>query len=256
MPQQLTFRAIAPHDCQSLVALYLRSFTDYEIEASIFVSPRIENYLQQLVAFPEAQREYSLWGAWDGDDLVGYVFGRALETSWHLNFLAVAPSHRRQGLGRKLYQFWLDAGADRDYQDFTLDVAQDNSTACNWYQSLGWNVAQNTWIYRRDFETAAADLDLNNGVQASALQLRNWENAQAWQTCYGFSNFEIESRERRWKIARLGEKYFRSGELLPHEIQEFLQRLDSSRMLLLNLQQPVPHWSEWKVWLRMTHSRA
>jgi ribosomal protein S18 acetylase RimI-like enzyme len=57
----------------------------------------------------------------------------------HLNLLAVAPEHRRQGLGRQLMEWLtltaLEAGVFR----INLELRMDNGTARAFYESLGFD---------------------------------------------------------------------------------------------------------------------
>ena len=56
----------------------------------------------------------------------------------HLNLLAVAPAHRRQGLGRQLMD-WLTATAiEAGVFRINLELRTDNGAARAFYQSLGF----------------------------------------------------------------------------------------------------------------------
>jgi ribosomal-protein-alanine N-acetyltransferase len=57
----------------------------------------------------------------------------------HLNLLAVAPEHRRQGLGRQLID-WLTATAiEAGVFRINLELRTQNGTARAFYQSLGFD---------------------------------------------------------------------------------------------------------------------
>ncbi len=57
----------------------------------------------------------------------------------HLNLLAVAPAHRRQGLGRQLMD-WLTATAiEAGVFRINLELRTDNGAARAFYQSLGFD---------------------------------------------------------------------------------------------------------------------
>ncbi len=241
----LTHRAIEAHDCAALIALHSRSFTPWAIETSIFASPRVENYLRQVASLPHAQREQFLWGAWRGDELIGYAFGRALPTSWHLNYLAVDANQREQGVGTSLWDAWLEEGRRRGLREYSLDMWQSNDVARPWYENKGCQVTGQTWVQRRPMQKSESATNGN-------FQLLNWENAVAWQAAYGFSKFEVACGEKRWAIARLGEKLFRVTEVLPAAVENFLHQLDSKRSLLVAL--PQSHAKNEKIALRLEKS--
>jgi ribosomal protein S18 acetylase RimI-like enzyme len=57
----------------------------------------------------------------------------------HLNLLAVAPDHRRQGLGRQLMD-WLTATAiEAGVFRINLELRTQNAQARSFYESLGFD---------------------------------------------------------------------------------------------------------------------
>lgn len=241
---KLTYRAVEAEDCAALVALHQRAFTPWAIETSIFASPRIENYLRQVTSVPPVQREQFLWGAWNDEQLIGYAFGRALPSSWHLNYLAVAPEVREQGIGSSLWDLWVEEGQARGLREYSLDVWQSNEIARPWYKRKGCRVVSKSWVCRRALRT-----DIN---PSGSWRWLNWENAAAWQACYGFSRFEIAHEGKCWTIARVGEKLFRATEVLPAEVEAMLHQREPERSLLLSL--PQPHGEDAKISLRLAKS--
>ena len=238
------YRAIEPDDCAALVGLHRDCFNAWEVHTSIFCSPQIENYLRQLTAFPVAQREQFLLGAWQEDALVGYASCRALETSWHLNYLAVARDLRGTGIGWALWLACRSEGQKRGFTRHTLDVWADNQNARDWYARAGWETIGQSWVYQR---VLARDLKASSGD----FRVVNWENAVAWQAAFGFSKFEIACGEKRWTIDRLGEESFRASATLPDEMYSFLHRLDPKRSLLLVSPQPLDGDESGKISLRL-----
>jgi ribosomal-protein-alanine N-acetyltransferase len=65
----------------------------------------------------------------------------------HIHTLAVAPSHRRRGLGRRLLARVLDLGARRGALSALLEVRQSNWPALALYRSFGFE----TLYLRRDY---------------------------------------------------------------------------------------------------------
>lgn len=241
----LIHRAISEQDCTELVALHARAFSTWAIATSIFASPRVAIYLRRVASIPHSQREQFLWGAWRGEQLVGYAFGRALPKTWHLNYLAVDTNQREQGIGTSLWDAWLKEGQRRGLREYSLDMWQSNEIARPWYENKGCRVASQTWVQRRP-------LQRSESMEDGDFQLLNWENAAAWQDAYGFSKFEIARGETRWPIARLGEELFRVTEVLPVEVENFLHQLDPKRSLLVAL--PHSHSKDEKVALRLEKS--
>jgi ribosomal protein S18 acetylase RimI-like enzyme len=242
----ITLKPIEPRDCSALAQLYLQSFSAVEAAGTVFLSPKFDCYLAQLVAFPYWQNPHWLWGAWKNGQLVGGAQARETVSSWHLSYLAVAPEFQNRGIGRLLWKAWLEEGRTRNQHRFALDVEEGNARARAWYERMGYRVAETTWFGCRDLASTPT-------LPSAEHQLLNWENAQAWQECYGFSQFEIAQNDNKWVIGRLGNEYFRVRETVPVEIEIMLRQLDAARSLLVLSPQPITGLSQIKRTLLMTH---
>ena len=75
----------------------------------------------------------------DAGKLVGYLVCARYDQVWHLMNIAIDPSARRRGLGRRLLEAMLErAGPDASY---TLEVRTSNAPAISLYESLGFRAA-------------------------------------------------------------------------------------------------------------------
>ena len=77
-------------------------------------------------------------GAFEGQDLVGYVINSRYVDAWHVMNLVVAPEHRRQGIATRLLASLFELTADDDRRGFTLEVRVSNDAAIELYESLGF----------------------------------------------------------------------------------------------------------------------
>ncbi len=68
----------------------------------------------------------------------GLVLGRAVARECEILWLAVAPAHRRRGLGRRLLQGALDQAARRGAETVYLEVAVANAAARALYEAAGF----------------------------------------------------------------------------------------------------------------------
>lgn len=120
---------LSPSDLDAILA----------IEAASFTSPWTrEMYLAELdnvgVSFCYTARD----GA---GNIVGFCsFWRVLD-ELHINNVAVAPAHRRQGIGTALLTFVLSEGAKLGAQRASLEVRRSNDVALQVYERLGFAVA-------------------------------------------------------------------------------------------------------------------
>jgi ribosomal protein S18 acetylase RimI-like enzyme len=93
---------------------------------------------------PEAGR--AVFGAFDGDDLVGLIGvgidgGRKLAHKRRIWGMYVAPSHRGRGIAKRLMMQALEfAAAIRGVRQVTLGVNAGNTAARRLYESAGFEV--------------------------------------------------------------------------------------------------------------------
>jgi ribosomal-protein-alanine N-acetyltransferase len=78
-------------------------------------------------------------GAFEGEQLVGYVVNSRYVDAWHVMNVAVDPDFQRRGIATQLLErvFELTEGDDR--RGYTLEVRVSNSDAIRLYESLGFS---------------------------------------------------------------------------------------------------------------------
>jgi N-acetylglutamate synthase len=77
--------------------------------------------------------------AWDADRVVGAVLAGHDGRRGYLHHLAVHPSARRTGLGRRLVQASLDALRREDIAKAHIFVFRDNAAGQRFWESCGWH---------------------------------------------------------------------------------------------------------------------
>ncbi|HZQ16802.1 MAG TPA: ribosomal protein S18-alanine N-acetyltransferase [Gaiellaceae bacterium] len=77
-------------------------------------------------------------GAFEGDELVGYVINARYVDAWHVMNVAVNPDLRRRGVATALLErlFELTRGDER--RGYTLEVRVSNDGAIKLYERLGF----------------------------------------------------------------------------------------------------------------------
>jgi ribosomal-protein-alanine N-acetyltransferase len=71
-------------------------------------------------------------------EIVGYVVLMVIAGTADLTRIAVAPDHRRNGLGRELIDEAISEAASRGCEQVMLEVAADNVAAVNLYVDKGF----------------------------------------------------------------------------------------------------------------------
>ena len=80
-------------------------------------------------------------GIWQRRQLLAMACAWLIVDELHITLVAVAPSQRRQGLGRRVLAALLREGSRLGAERATLEVASGNQAAQSLYASLGFEVA-------------------------------------------------------------------------------------------------------------------
>lgn len=134
-------RSAVPADAPALVAIERRAFSDPWSESS----------------FREALTAAWSFGlvAESGRGLAGYLIGREVAGTGEVLNLAVAPEHRRHGIGGALLEAGLAAFRRRRVEEVFLEVRESNRSAQSLYLGRGFRpVGQRAAYYRNPREDA------------------------------------------------------------------------------------------------------
>jgi ribosomal-protein-alanine N-acetyltransferase len=78
-------------------------------------------------------------GAFEGEDLVGYVINSRYVDAWHVMNVAVEPEHRGRGIATALLERLFAMTRDDERRGYTLEVRVSNEDAIRLYQKLGFD---------------------------------------------------------------------------------------------------------------------
>jgi ribosomal protein S18 acetylase RimI-like enzyme len=99
-----------------------------------------------------------LLAAWAGETAVGYIAGhltRRHDCDGELQYLWVAPDHRRSGVASRLLQMlarWFD---EHDAARVCVDVEPDNAVARSFYRRHGAEDLDTHWLVWQDIKTVS-----------------------------------------------------------------------------------------------------
>jgi len=77
-------------------------------------------------------------GAFEDDQLAGYLIVSRYVDAWHIMNIAVSPDFRRRGIATALLQRLFDLTDDRSQRGYTLEVRVSNDGAITLYERLGF----------------------------------------------------------------------------------------------------------------------
>jgi ribosomal-protein-alanine N-acetyltransferase len=78
-------------------------------------------------------------GAFEGQDLVGYVINSRYVDAWHVMNVAVDPEHQRRGIASALLERLFELTRDDERRGYTLEVRVSNEDAIRLYEKLGFD---------------------------------------------------------------------------------------------------------------------
>jgi [ribosomal protein S18]-alanine N-acetyltransferase len=77
-------------------------------------------------------------GAFEGDQLVGYVVNSRYVDAWHVMNVAVDPEFQRRGIASRLLERLFELTIEDDGRGYTLEVRVSNKEAIKLYERLGF----------------------------------------------------------------------------------------------------------------------
>jgi ribosomal-protein-alanine N-acetyltransferase len=77
-------------------------------------------------------------GAFEGDELVGYIVNSRYVDAWHVMNVAVDPDRRRRGIATQLLEHLFDLTQGDERRGYTLEVRISNDPAIRLYERLGF----------------------------------------------------------------------------------------------------------------------
>ena len=77
-------------------------------------------------------------GAFEGDELIGYVINSRYVDAWHVMNVAVDPDRQRRGAATALLERLFELTTDDERRGYTLEVRMSNVGAIKLYEQLGF----------------------------------------------------------------------------------------------------------------------
>lgn len=132
---QVVLESASREDVAALAALERQCFSNPWTEGQLRAEIGEEQGRLAVVLRAVEGRESPLRG------VVAYCLIRVVADEAHVHNLAVAPSHRRLGLGRQILRLALDLAARRGARSAHLEVREGNRAAIQLYRGLGFRTA-------------------------------------------------------------------------------------------------------------------
>ena len=105
-----------------------------EIEQRAYPTPWSRSMFASELAKPTS----ICLGAFEGDELVGYVVNSRYVDAWHIMNVAVVPERQRRGIATALLERLFELTRHDERRGFTLEVRVSNDGAIRLYEELGF----------------------------------------------------------------------------------------------------------------------
>ncbi len=139
-PRAITIRLAEPRDAQP-IALMSRDF----IESGLgwkYDAPRVLRAIRDRETIAAVACEGGGFGAPGAKSARGTISGFAImevgDERAHLVLLAVRPSHRRSGIGRRMLEWLLESARTAGIASVHLELRAGNEAARRFYRAMGF----------------------------------------------------------------------------------------------------------------------
>lgn len=128
-----------PLDRLTIIKMSLEDLPDVlNISASFPLNLWTERMFLEEMANPLSYCFVAKWGSGRDSSVTGFICFRNVGDESELLHLCVHPQHRRQGVGKRLMQFYIDFCIQRGIHSFFLEVDPSNQPALHLYQGLSY----------------------------------------------------------------------------------------------------------------------
>jgi len=166
----------------SICSLLQSSFIN-KLKGSIYTSPKIINYMHELLS----SDVNTFWGLFFNGNIVGFLHAKQMNGSIHLNNIMILEEYQGVGSGGLLMKAFLEQSIEtRSFM--TLDVDSRNIKAVAWYKKLGFQEINKTYVYF---------LPSKNPPSVSFYDIFEIENLDAFNDFgFGFGSMKDQSNSR------------------------------------------------------------
>lgn len=172
----VTLRTLDDADFDTLHAAFLEAFSDYSVPFR--PSPEL---LREMFTRRGWVPEVSV-GVFEGERMVGFTANGFDGVTAYDTGTGVVPSHRRQGLSRRMFEFLAPILQEAGATSYLLEVIETNTAAEALYRGMGFRETRrfDCWFYE---ETEAAGRGARQlaGETPARQEDEWWDVEPAWQ---------------------------------------------------------------------------
>ncbi len=226
MKRVCDIRPAVVENADAIVSVMRDGFDSRLLELFIYGCDGIASFVAEEIAIQDRGGDSHFTVALVDGELVACVELKRFSRSLFLNYIAVRPAFRSQGLARQVLREAIGFAGMEGRREMALDVLIHNTTPCEWYERLGFQTTGHTTWWTMPLTPGLAD----------PVLVRGYPQAEACQRTFGFSMLTITAAGREYSVGRLGTQWYRITDpaimSVPGALTA-LSRLDASRRILL-----------------------
>ena len=131
-------RRIAPADCNAIAALEARLFATALDQARLMGLQSNPVFCGFVDLVPDQDQPQSISAADLASYLNGYLLATMIDDEAEILSIGVTPDRQRQGVGKRLLQYFFEHGTSQNMIRVVLEVAEDNEPAVRLYRDFGF----------------------------------------------------------------------------------------------------------------------
>jgi len=124
------------------------------------------------------QRDTNVLTAVDRTALAGFAMMEYGDERAHLVLLAVRPTHRRRGIGRRLFDWLLESALTAGMESVHLELRAGNEAARRFYRALGFS---ETIMIPRYYGGTEAAMRMIRLLRVTAAPAAAWQPPSRWR---------------------------------------------------------------------------
>jgi ribosomal protein S18 acetylase RimI-like enzyme len=199
----MQIRFAEPRDAAQIADLFVTGFRPDFAQLLIYGCRGASEYIRMQLATAITTAESAYFVAQTPGCIIGAAELRRQSNKLILNYIAVHPRHRGQGVGAILLAAAVGLSGVSSGQ-IGLDALHDNVRVLRWYGRLGFATRTST-----EFLELAAP----SGAHEGPAYVSGLPQADLCQERFGFSKFNLITREGNFSVGRIGDTWFRLTDL-------------------------------------------
>ena len=131
-------RRITPADCDAIAALEARLFATALDQARLMGLQSNPVFCGFVDLAPDQDQPQSISAGDLAPYLNGYLLATMIDGEAEILSIGVTPDRQRQGVGKRLFQYFFEHGTSQNMTRVVLEVAEDNVPALGLYRDFGF----------------------------------------------------------------------------------------------------------------------